>query len=648
MNIKKAGALSAALSLLAGVAFAQTIDLGALLNQFLSWLQQNPQIVQQVAQVVGTQVQQAIGVPSACVGVTFTRNLSLGMSGADVKCLQALLNKDPDTQVAVTGPGSPGNETSYFGPKTRAAVIKFQEKYRDEILTPVGLTAGTGYVGPKTRAKLNALLSEAQVTLPSIPIQPEQPTPTPTPTPPEEEVVGEEGALSVRLSPSPSGVTVYEGEQNKAVVAFVLKAKDSEITVQRIDVKFTKPAGYTGKVYKLLSYAALYDGENAIKGVSLSSDTVDSEGKVRFSGLNIVVPKDGEKTITVRVSAASTLDATGTVTVTVDEDYVRGVDTARLPVYNTGKAERHFTLAKAKTPTVRVALNSTASPKEGIAIVDKDSDTEVTLAVFDLKAKDADAKVTKLKFAATGTGADLVNGIYVYDGDNAICSETPDTSGVVSCEDLEVTIAENTTKSLTVKALINHDFGSVGEGGKVKVSLTDVSWEDKEGNEYDATSSVESKLAHLYHAAPEITLASSGSSKVAKNNYEVTLSLKVTAKGEDIYLKKGTTSDDWLNVEAPSGADPSYSYAVVSASGAEEVTVGGEKYFKVSEGASASLTLKVNIVLASTSDSGYYSVSVDAVSWHAEGQTSDTTWTPTNQPWLADLKIENVSCAYES
>ena len=74
----------------------------------------------------------------------FTTNLSLGSSGPQVIALQKILNQDPDTRIAVTGSGSPGNETDHFGQLTKAAVIRFQEKYAGEILTPVGLTKGTG------------------------------------------------------------------------------------------------------------------------------------------------------------------------------------------------------------------------------------------------------------------------------------------------------------------------------------------------------------------------------------------------------------------------------------------------------------------------------------------------------------------------
>lgn len=88
---------------------------------------------------------------------TFTRDLRLGDRGDDVRELQRLLNEDPQTVVAVAGVGSRGEETLYFGFLTRAAVVRFQEKYRAEILEPFGLKFGTGFVGSLTRKKLNSI-----------------------------------------------------------------------------------------------------------------------------------------------------------------------------------------------------------------------------------------------------------------------------------------------------------------------------------------------------------------------------------------------------------------------------------------------------------------------------------------------------------
>lgn len=99
----------------------------------------------------------SLGSPVGAQTSTFTKNLSLGSEDMQVTVLQKILNQDPDTRIATSGPGSPGNETSYFGRLTKAAVARFQEKYASDTLVPASLTKGSGFVGVYTRAKLNAL-----------------------------------------------------------------------------------------------------------------------------------------------------------------------------------------------------------------------------------------------------------------------------------------------------------------------------------------------------------------------------------------------------------------------------------------------------------------------------------------------------------
>lgn len=82
----------------------------------------------------------------------FTRTLSLGSTGEDVKLLQKTLNS-LGFIITSSGIGSPGNEAAYFGGLTVKAVGKFQEAHG--IASPNA--QGYGRVGPKTLAKLREL-----------------------------------------------------------------------------------------------------------------------------------------------------------------------------------------------------------------------------------------------------------------------------------------------------------------------------------------------------------------------------------------------------------------------------------------------------------------------------------------------------------
>lgn len=78
------------------------------------------------------------------------KDLQIGSKGEEVTKLQQCLAKDNTVYPEGTVSGT-------FGPSTRQAVIKFQEKYAEEILKPIGLTSGTGKAGQGTRDVLNRL-----------------------------------------------------------------------------------------------------------------------------------------------------------------------------------------------------------------------------------------------------------------------------------------------------------------------------------------------------------------------------------------------------------------------------------------------------------------------------------------------------------
>lgn len=78
---------------------------------------------------------------------TFNKNMVKGDTGSEVSALQTALAKH--------GYDVSADAAGVYGVATFNAVVKFQEKYASEILTPFGLFKGTGAVYAKTRVKLN-------------------------------------------------------------------------------------------------------------------------------------------------------------------------------------------------------------------------------------------------------------------------------------------------------------------------------------------------------------------------------------------------------------------------------------------------------------------------------------------------------------
>jgi hypothetical protein len=215
------------------------------------------------------------GTVTGCSITSFDVNLKQGDSGAAVKCLQVVLNSAADTQVAASGVGSSGNETEYFGPLTKAAVIKFQEKYASEVLASYGLTQGTGFVGVTTRAKLNSMLGTGGTggTTPVIP----------------------SGSVSATLAADTyMGGGVAQGAQDVLFTKVAFYGGTTGVTITKIAVMRSGVSDDND-----LSDVKIYDGTTQLGSTQALSTLTH---KATFSSLSWNIPAGTTKYLTIKGS----------------------------------------------------------------------------------------------------------------------------------------------------------------------------------------------------------------------------------------------------------------------------------------------------------------------------------------------------------
>jgi len=128
----------------------ETQEEADLIKQLLAQIEQLKAEIAKLQAQINT-ILTARGEKSSCQRIE--SNLSYGLrNNPEVRCLQEFL-KSQGTEIypesLITG---------NFLSLTKAAVIRFQEKYAQEILAPWGLTGGNGFVGGTTRAKINEIL----------------------------------------------------------------------------------------------------------------------------------------------------------------------------------------------------------------------------------------------------------------------------------------------------------------------------------------------------------------------------------------------------------------------------------------------------------------------------------------------------------
>ena len=352
-----------------GVAQGVTIaELQAQINALLAQLQ-----------ILQGQTTASGNVPAACAGVTFTRNLTVSATGSDVKCLQAVLNMSATTQVSATGAGSPGSETTYFGPKTLVAVRVYQAEH--------GWTPAN-QVGPLTRQALNATLSGGTVVIPGQP-----------------PVVVLTGAgLTVQLaSNNPASGTIVDGQALYPLARLTLTNGDNaEVKITGFKVK---RIGVSADASVVAAY--LFDGATRLTdGAAVSSTIINFNNS---SGL-FTVPSNGSKTISVLADVNGDASETFGVQVVASTDVTTNASSVKGTYPITGNLH---TLASGTLAGVE--FNATTTPSSAATI---DPQNDYTMWQNSVVVTTRAVDMTRISFRKTGSvkDADLQNFRLYVDG----------------------------------------------------------------------------------------------------------------------------------------------------------------------------------------------------------------------------------------
>ena len=228
---------------------------------------------------------------SPSTSYTFTKDLKQGVTDPEVMSLQQFLNGAGFT-VSASGTGSAGSESSYFGAKTKAALMAFQASQ--------GVSPVLGYFGPLTRAAVQAWIASHASTTDLCPNDPGIQTVLPCSGP-----VTTTGPVSVSLAAgSPAGSAIAGAGQIDSLKFNVTASSAGGDTLTGLT--FTK-AG----VVSDSAISNLYLADES--GVIVAQFSSLSGGVATFSGVNIQVNAGQTRTLMLRTDLSTGSNAGNTL-----------------------------------------------------------------------------------------------------------------------------------------------------------------------------------------------------------------------------------------------------------------------------------------------------------------------------------------------
>jgi peptidoglycan hydrolase-like protein with peptidoglycan-binding domain len=557
--------------------------------------------------------------------VSFSRDLTIGSTGADVTALQNwLISKGFAIAAGATG---------YFGAQSQAALAKYQAAN--------GISPAAGYFGPITRAKVNAGGSTSGGTG----------TGTGTGS---GDLNGGEASLESYEGNDGDDDEVSEG-QTGDVAEFSFDVEDGDVEIDRVDLTFTTTAAGAEEDEPWNTFdtiTLLVNGEEvASEDVSDEDDWMenDSPYEFRFTGLDAVVEEGDEAVITVQVEVASSVDSASTDidwTVYVADEGIRAMDGAGIDQYTgeTTSETATFTVNEEGDGEELNISSSSEDPNAAVLMVEDDGTSDwYTIFAFELDAEEADIDLDQLGvnlYTSDDNVSDVINDVkVVIDGeefdDFDWVSEAGTSASTTFDIDKDFTIEGDET--VTVEYMVEFKSritANYAEGATIAASTTGAFVTGEGADDVTASGSAVGETHTLRTTGINVTPDSESASAVSvdgsDNDYATyTMVVDVEAFDADAYISQTAGTAFTFQIEdASTGTVLGTSTATTSTISSSADTEGSS--YRISENGSETFTFTVTLnPLAANEGSSYRLQLLTIVSGSSASTPTGTTFTAT-------------------
>ncbi len=442
--------------------------------------------------VFGVMIVAAIAVAFAftaasALAYTHTVTLKMGSTGSQVMSLQQALNAAGNL-VSATGAGSPGMESTYFGVKTKAAVVAFQASHglaADGIVGPMtgaalggaitgnfpaGCTSASGYstvtgqpcnAGPSTGLPAGCSTTAGYSPLTGKKCDGSDSSTGGGSTGP---LSGGAGSINVSSTSTFSGERAGEGEEEVGVLSFDVEAEDSDVELTAVKVELHQgTAADSEDLADYVTSVQVFLGEDMVGEEEIDEFSEDADVFTKTISLDgAVVREDDEEEVSVRVSVAGNIDSSDRDTAVInvgvssvrfmDGEGVTSTDSFTLDIDDDAvdeTLEESFTIetfagaANTELQITQGADEDTVNDAHVIDIHATDETEDVEILSFNLEVEgDSDVTIDSLPVRLTVAGQnhveEMVAGMTLWmDGDEvASLSMSSDCVEDADCDDV--------------------------------------------------------------------------------------------------------------------------------------------------------------------------------------------------------------------